>query len=208
MTVRLLFCTLLLFAPLALMHNASGQTNDLLATNNIWDLSLQQLAATPVNTLASGSTTPLEKSASSVTVISHKDIETMAATDIEQVLAAVPGLHISRSDQAYFPKFVIRGITSTHNPEVLMMINGVSIKTLFTGSRSHVWGGMPIKAIERIEVIRGPGSALYGADAFAGVINIVTRSGADIRGDKDQAGSARCRRHAGIRNHRRIEQYH
>ena len=38
-----------------------------------------------------------------------------------------------------------------------------------------VWGGMPVEAISRIEVIRGPGSALYGADAFAGVINIVTK---------------------------------
>lgn len=197
MTVRFLTQTLLLLTPLALAQCAAAQSGDLLASNNIWDLSLQELAAIPVNTLASGSATPSDKSASSVTVISRKDIEAMAATDIEQVLASVPGLYIGRSDQGYFPKFIIRGITSTHNPEVLMMINGVSIKTLFTGSRSHIWGGMPVKAIERVEVIRGPGSALYGADAFAGVINIITRSGADIRGDRagsvDSAGSGGLR---------------
>jgi len=200
MTVRRLTQTLLLLTPIALAQNAAAQSGDLLASddflasNNIWDLSLQELVAIPVNTLASGSATPSDKSASSVTVISRKDIEAMAATDIEQVLASVPGLHIGRSDQAYFPKFIFRGITSTHNPEVLMMINGIPIKTLFTGSRSHVWGGMPVKAIERIEVIRGPGSALYGADAFAGVINIITRSGADIKGDHaNSAGSGGLR---------------
>ena len=57
-----------------------------------------------------------------------------------------------------------------------MLINGIPITNLFQGDRNLVWGGMPVEAISRIEVIRGPGSALYGADAFAGVINIVTKT--------------------------------
>jgi len=70
---------------------------------------------------------------------------------------------------------VFRGISATENPQVLMLINGIPLTNLFQGDRNLVWGGMPVQAIEKIEVIRGPGSALYGADAFAGVINIVTR---------------------------------
>ena len=50
------------------------------------------------------------------------------------------------------------------------------------GNRSNAWGGMPVKAIERIEVIRGPGSALYGADAYSGVINIITKGPESVDG--------------------------
>lgn len=62
-----------------------------------------------------------------------------------------------------------------------MLINGIPITNLFQGDRNLVWGGMPVEAISRIEVIRGPGSALYGADAFAGVINIVTKTPGEVK---------------------------
>ena len=63
-----------------------------------------------------------------------------------------------------------------------MLINGISITNLYQGNRGQVWGGMPVNDISRIEVIRGPGSALYGADAYAGVINIITKDATDIKG--------------------------
>ena len=66
--------------------------------------------------------------------------------------------------------------------QILVLINGIPITNLFQGDRSEVWGGMPVEAIARIEVIRGPGSAVYGADAFAGVINIITKTKQDISG--------------------------
>ena len=55
------------------------------------------------------------------------------------------------------------------------MINGQPYKNLLSGDRGE-WVGLPLENIARIEVIRGPGSALYGADAFAGVINIITKT--------------------------------
>jgi len=58
-----------------------------------------------------------------------------------------------------------------------MMINGIAIKNLFDGNR-----GMTVNAISRIEVIRGPASAVFGADAFSGVINIITKTKEDING--------------------------
>ncbi|HVK99546.1 MAG TPA: TonB-dependent receptor [Dongiaceae bacterium] len=167
---------------LALISSSVLADDTLLITDRseLWDLPLEQLMLIPVSTVATGTPTPVSRSASSVSVISRADITAMGATDIDQVLESVPGLHITRSSQANYPRYIFRGVASTYNPEALLMINGIPQKTLFSGARSNVWGGMPVKAIERIEVIRGPGSALYGADAFAGVINIITRSGRDM----------------------------
>jgi len=146
----------------------------------LWDLSLEELSQIEISSIATGSLTPVTRSASSVSVITREQIEALGATELDQVLETIPGLHITRSPQTYFGKYVFRGIASEYNPEVLLMINDIPVKTLFTGSRDHVWGGLPLKAVQRIEVIRGPGSAVYGADAFAGVINIRTLSGAEI----------------------------
>jgi iron complex outermembrane receptor protein len=78
--------------------------------------------------------------------------------------------------------FLFRGIYSDYNAQTLMLQNGVPMTTMFIGNRGLFWYGMPLENVERIEVIRGPGSALYGADAFSGVINIITKTSADIQG--------------------------
>lgn len=157
--------------------------------DNLWDLSLEELGKVRITTIASGTETPLDKAAAIATVITADDIAAMGATDIDQALETVPGLHVGRGDQIAAPKFYIRGITSSYNAQTLVLINGIPITSLFTGNRSNVWSGMPVKSVARIEVIRGPGSALYGADAFSGVINIITKTGQDIRdsnGGNDQ----------------------
>lgn len=135
---------------------------------------------TEVISIATGSLQSLAKAPAVATVISADDIRNSGATDIDQLLETVPGLHVSRSPLGYNPIYTFRGIHSTYNPQVLVLINGIPISNVFQGDRSLIWGGMPVKAIDRIEIIRGPGSALYGADAFAGVINIITLSGRDI----------------------------
>ena len=142
----------------------------------IWEMSLKELSMIEVTSVASGTKTPTHKSASVVTVVTRDQIEAMGARDLDEVIETIPGIHVNHSDQAYFPKYVVRGISSRFNPEVLMLMDGVPITGMFLGNRSNVWGAMPVGSIERLEVIRGPGSALYGADAFAGVINIITKS--------------------------------
>ena len=137
---------------------------------------------TRVSTLATGTATPLDKAAAVVTVITEEDILAMGATDIDQVLETVPGMHVGRSDQGYTSKYIIRGITTSFNAQTLMLINGIPITNIVFGNRGNVWAGMPVKSIARIEVIRGPGSAIHGADAFAGVINIITKERKDING--------------------------
>ncbi len=132
--------------------------------------------------LATGSRQSVARAPAAATVITAEDIEAIGATDLDQVLDMVPGLHVSYSPLAYNPLYFIRGIYSQYNPQVLMMVNGVPVTEANFGDRSTGWGGMPVRNIARIEVIRGPGSALYGADAFAGVINIVMKTAAHING--------------------------
>lgn len=139
--------------------------------------------------LATGGRQPVASAPAAATVITAQDIEAMGATDLDQVLETVPGLHVSYSPLAYNPLYIIRGIYSQYNPQVLMMINGIPITDMYVGDRSLGWGGMSVKGIARIEVIRGPGSALYGADAFAGVINIITKTASQINGGEAGVGA-------------------
>jgi len=115
-------------------------------------------------------------------VITAEEIAAIGAADLDEVLETVPGMHVARSPLGYNPVYTIRGISTQYNPQVLMLVNGIPITGVTFGDRSIVWGGMPVENIARIEVIRGPGSALYGADAFSGVINIITKTSADLDG--------------------------
>ncbi len=160
---------------------------DDLFDEGLWELSPEELGQIRVTSIASGTPTPLDKAAAVTTVITSEDIEKMGATELDDVLETVPGLHVNRSFQAYFAKYTFRGISgSTYNPQALLLINGSPLTTISLGNRYTIWGGMPIKSISKIEVIRGPGSALYGADAFAGVINVITKTAKEI--DGTQAG--------------------
>ena len=130
--------------------------------------------------IATGYKQPVSKAPAVASVITAQDIRRIGATDIDEILGTVPGLHVSRNPQGYNPIYTFRGIYSGYNPQVLMLVNGIPLTNLFTGNRSNAWVGMPVEAINRIEIIRGPGSAVYGADAFAGVINIITEGGDTI----------------------------
>lgn len=132
--------------------------------------------------IATGTQQITSKAPASATVITAREIQAMGATDITQVLEAVPGLHVSLLYEGYIPKYIVRGITSEFGPEVLFLINGFKINTNFVGIPSFAPGQTPVANISRIEIIRGTGSALYGADAFSGVINIITKSAAEING--------------------------
>ncbi len=132
--------------------------------------------------IATGNQQPLSRAPSVATVITAQDIKAMGVSSLEQVLESVPGLHVSMVHVAMNPIYSFRGIHTRYNPQVLMLVNGLPITNVFWGDRSQLWGGMPLENVARIEVIRGPGSALYGADAFSGVINVITKTADDIDG--------------------------
>lgn len=133
--------------------------------------------------IATGSAQSLRRAPAVASVVTAEDIAAMGATDLDEVLETVPGIHVSRTAVRYAPTYAIRGIYSgTTNPQVLLLQNGIPVTTMYNGDKGAAWVGVPLENIARIEIIRGPGSALYGADAYAGVINIITKTAADTPG--------------------------
>ncbi len=138
-----------------------------------------------VTSIATGTPQSLRQAPAVATVITAEDIRAMGATDLEDVLARVPGLHVSRYASFYVPLWVMRGVYSQYNQQILLLWNGQPLTTAIRGDRGSTgWRGLPIDNLARIEILRGPGSALYGAEAFAGVINLITKSGRQLSGSE------------------------
>ena len=105
-----------------------------------------------------------------VTVITRKDIDEHAARDVADVLREVPGLAISRSGSpGKATSLFTRGAAST---QTLVLWNGIEINNPYFAG--YDWGRFSAAGVEQIEVARGPFSALYGSEAMAGVVNILT----------------------------------
>ena len=107
--------------------------------------------------IATGSNQTISRAPAVASVITAQDIQAMGATDLDQALESVPGLHVSKMSIALNPIYSFRGIFAKYNPQVLMLVNGIPITNVFAGDRSLIWGGMPLENVARIEVIRGPG---------------------------------------------------
>ena len=115
----------------------------------------------------------VDKVPSSVTIITAEEIERKQATSVLEVLRDVPGLDVVQSGGLGKNSSVfIRGGNSGHT---LVMIDGVQVNSPTLGS--YNFADLTTDNIDRIEVVRGPQSTLYGSDAMAGVINIITKKG-------------------------------
>ena len=135
--------------------------------------------------IATGNKVLIHKAPAITTVITRKEIDNLGATHLDEVLERVPGLHVSFSSVSRNdPIYSIRGIKTGFNPQILVLLNGVEFKNSFSGGLPYTFR-YPLANVERIEVIRGPGSALYGADAFSGVINIIT---SQVKGEQATVG--------------------
>ncbi|MBA3004668.1 MAG: TonB-dependent receptor [Desulfurivibrio sp.] len=136
---------------------------------------------------ATGSLKPVHLAPSVASVITAEDIKGMGATTLDEVLETVPGLHVEPSGSQWFSSiWSIRGVHTSLNPQVLLLINGVPFTSSYQGSRFSSFQ-MPVAMISRVEVVRGPGSALHGADAFSGTVNVITKDNFEI--DGTQAGA-------------------
>lgn len=116
---------------------------------------------------------PLDQTLSSVTVITRADIQAKQYLTLDEALATVPGVSLSNNGgigKGTF--FFIRGAEADQN---LVLVNGVRVGSTTLGTTAIQ--DIPLEQIERIEVVRGPRSSLYGADALGGVVQIFTRSG-------------------------------
>ncbi len=130
----------------------------------------------------------LSRTGAAVFVIGQEDIRRSGATSIPDVLRMAPGVEVAQINANQWA-ISIRGFNAVYSNKVLVLIDG---RTLYSQSFSGVfWDEVdtPLEDIERIEVIRGPGGTVWGANAVNGVINIITKSAADSKGGVLVAGS-------------------
>jgi iron complex outermembrane receptor protein len=119
--------------------------------------------------------------AAAVFVITQDDIRRSGATSIPEALRMVPGVEAAQIDSAKWA-ISIRGFNGRFASKLLVMVNGRSIYTpIFSGVYWEIQD-LLLEDIERIEVIRGPGASLWGANAVNGIINIITKHAADTQG--------------------------
>ena len=117
----------------------------------------------------------VSESIASVTVINREDIDQFGATSLGEVLSRGAGIEFSRQGSLGSAESVfIRGANGGHT---LVLVDGVRIGSVSLGTTALE--AIPLDQIQRIEVLRGPGSALYGSDAIGGVINVITKVSGD-----------------------------
>ena len=117
---------------------------------------------------------PIEQVGSSITVITAKEIEQKQARTVADVLRSVPGLDVSRSGAFGTTSIFMRGAKSEHT---LVLIDGIEMNDPSAAGGGYEFANLVVDSIERIEVLRGPQSTLYGSSAMGGVINIITKKG-------------------------------
>jgi len=141
------------------------------------NLSLEELLNVEIST-ASKSSEKIQDAPGIITVVSHQEIEAFGANSLVDVLDRVTSFYMLGT--FFLPENMvsIRGDnTSQFNTRVLVLLNGRPVReSLQGGHNSPIYTMMPLSRIERLEIIRGPGSSLYGTNAYTGVINIITKT--------------------------------
>lgn len=158
-------------APLAAAGEAQSSVDDVL------DLSLGELLSMEVTSVAKRPQ-KLRDAAAAIHVITREDIERSGVTSIPEALRLAPGIQVARIN-AHTWAISARGFNSTWSNKLLVLVDGRSV---YVPSFSGVFWeqqDLVLPDIERIEVVRGPGATLWGANAVNGVINILTRHAAD-----------------------------
>jgi iron complex outermembrane receptor protein len=130
---------------------------------------------------------PISEAPSNVYVITDEDIRQSGAIDLPTVLRRIPGIEVMQVTGAEF-NVSVRGDNQLTANKLLVMVDGRSI---YVDSQGLVfWKAIPVTLpeIKRIEVLKGPASAIYGFNAFDGIINIITKSPDEIKGTTLQFG--------------------
>ncbi len=168
------FDTKVLATAIALMSGASAAVEESLTLEG-FEEELAWLQEETMVVSASRVSESLKKTAASVTVIEGETIRDMGARNLKEALRIVPGLGISQSN-VWVDKIDVRGIQDWFSKKVLIMIDSHPMDVdLINGGSTTLSDRMPLENVERIEVIRGPASALYGANAFSALINVITK---------------------------------
>lgn len=162
------------------LRSASAQSADLTK------LSIEDLLNTEITSVSRKEQT-LSRTAAAVHVITQEDIRRSGAKVIPDLLRMVPGFAVAQVDAGSWA-ITSRGFNGIYANKLLVLIDGRSVYTpLFAGVHWDMQN-LPLDEIDRIEVVRGPGGTLWGANAVNGVINIITKRADTTQGGRATAG--------------------
>lgn len=164
MSTRRISSTLMMLFVLGSSMNAFAQNNDVLDENFVLDEMVVS---------ATRSEKKLLDTAASVSVITDKDLNKMHINNLDEAFVKIPGVYVGRLSGigSTTSQTVMRGVNAANS--VAVLVDGVQVNDSYNGSVT--WSAIPVDMVKRVEVLRGPASVLYGGNALAGVINIITK---------------------------------
>lgn len=176
----------LLVLLLAPAFPARGQEEPEIDSSDLKSLSIEELMEIDVTSVSRRSER-LSRAAAAITVITNEDIRRSGVTTLAEALRLVNSVHVAQADGRTWA-ITSRGFNLTTANKLLVLIDGRSVYTpLFSGVFWDVQQTF-LEDVDRIEVIRGPGATLWGANAVNGVINVITRSSRITQGGVAQLG--------------------
>ncbi len=151
------------------------------------DIAVEDLLK-PVVSARKAATTTFREAPATVYVITDAMIRDRGYNFLYDALRDAPGINTIWMGGLYGPILMFRGIDAPENNKLLLLVDGVVDNNLSAGT-AQVFMQYSLHDVKRIEVIYGPASALFGANAMTGIINIITSNGEDLQGVRGQAGT-------------------
>lgn len=171
---------------LGAMGAPQGRADEERPPADVLDLSIEELLELDVSSVSRRDES-LRTAPAAVFVITQQDIERSGARRIPDLLRMVPGVHVAQMDASKWA-VTARGLNGRFARHLLVLMDGRTVYSpLFSGTFWELQGTL-LHDIDRIEVIRGPGGTMWGANAVNAVINIITKSAAETQGHHAEVG--------------------
>lgn len=129
---------------------------------------------------------PIDEAAADITVITEAEIRELGASTLAEALELLPGVQVTTHRKGS-QKIWVRGVTSTYNDKTLLLIDGFPFKEVVYGQHP-LDEELPLTDVKRVELMKGPGSVMYGANAMSGIINVITKDPLDAKEVEAKAG--------------------
>lgn len=153
--------------------------------DELFELSLEELMDIEISSVSKRAQ-PLSRTAAAVHVISAEHIRRSGAASLAEALRLAPGVHVARFSNNRW-SVSIRGFGGRFASKLLVLQDGRSLYSPLFSGVFWEFNDIPLELIERIEIVRGPGASIWGANAVNGVINIITRNAARAQGTQISA---------------------
>jgi outer membrane receptor protein involved in Fe transport len=131
----------------------------------------------------------LREAPATVVVVTGDEIERRGYLDLEQLLHDLPGFDVNRTNGDIYSHVYQRGYYDAFNSRLLLLVDGVEQNDLTQGTQ-YLSRQYPLTNIDRVEIVYGPASTMYGANAYTGVISVITKDAAAILGENKGFGLA------------------